>query len=1002
MTLPQHTRPANSTETGASSEALANQVTHLRSLRNAVIGSRTRKGQIVLQGKVPELVALLRSPFDSSEDAIEIRSIVATILGSLAHSASPPTLLALLRAEAPLSLTNCLGDVADSLRCVAPDEDALLLKLLETLLRSLRSVCVAIAAEIAPDPRCGLGTGRDREGKSRSVFRAKSSKEPDGWELAGIGLPAKPATGGCAAGVANLTGVGPATSAESFLDELTLLSRECIAAIFSPTVLPLLMGPFFMAPMPRDGRIRETLKEAMDAADFRSSVSSLGAHSGAPEEESGKGPASHAEGDNAAPASISPSTTSAAKTRILTCLEMICGIVSACVNIPGPGLARRLGENCDKEVADVTMPMSPEEELVERRCRISDFSSKDSPFRTLKESGLAPSSDSERSRSPSAASQEEVLTLLLRAVESGHSKLQEAALWVLTELTRDNRQISARLLRCTTLSKLSPTSLLLELRKEPAPQIRLAAFSCMANIVKAHPFTAKTNECVLAVFVKLMEEPGNIRIAAVFGIAKIVADDPDLQERACSEEHMCLQKLGSLLDFATKALSAMDPEEHKVRPGTARRLIGDSAVEQRAHRLREAILTALAALTFTRDEVRRQLIDGSSPTLLPTAVACLSSPAVGTRIAACRLIRALSRSISILRTSLVDAGVAEKLLGIIKDEEEHHEVRTQATATICNLVLSFSPMRQYLLDHGGITKLVELCESSHGPTRLNALWAVKNMLYASPTSFKATLMKDLGYDRLARLALGQTREGPQGEATQEATETESRAQPQAELGAAVNSDALQEQALNIVRNLASSRPEDIEQTLQGFGGPAAFFDLLETVIWQRGSDLVVEQAAYILVNVATGDTSHRHALLQRPNLMDAMCYFLSHPKAEIRLAAVWAGLNLTQYTPRTPRIGSTTTMGASSSRAVPTTDDSAKNAQASTSEHTVETSTEGTRMHGREDAGNEDDEEMYIDIGQEAVSRLRSYDYHIRLRGLQYDSARDVSDRAKALLRRFE
>lgn len=277
----------------------------------------------------------------------------------------------------------------------------------------------------------------------------------------------------------------------------------------------------------------------------------------------------------------------------------------------------------------------------------------------------------------------------------------------------------------------------------------------------------------------------------------------------------------------------------------------------------------MAALTFQRDEIRRTLVDSTSPALLPLIVPSLSAGDLGIRIAACRLVRALSRSISILRTSLVDAGVAEKLIGILKDDDEDAEVKQEATATICNLVLKFSPVKQLLVEGGGVAKLVELAREPAGPTRLNALWALKNILYSSETHTKQSVMEALGWDYVAQLA-----------ADEEATD-----------------EAAQEQALSIIRNLASSREADIELTLSGFGKDR-LLDVIEGVVWQRRSESIMEQATYVLVNVATGTEAHRRAIIDRPNLCDALVYLLNHPSPDVCAASIWAGLNLTERAPR--------------------------------------------------------------------------------------------------------
>lgn len=373
--------------------------------------------------------------------------------------------------------------------------------------------------------------------------------------------------------------------------------------------------------------------------------------------------------------------------------------------------------------------------------------------------------------------------------------------------------------------------MLLNLRKDSSAPIRLAAFCCLAHIIKVHPFTPRTNECVLSVLAELLDFPGDVQVAAIFALARLLADDTELQMLAC-EQYDCIDKLAKLLE--------------KSKQGQSKSSTSESATDDHSARLREATLTALAALCFQRDDIRRRLVDYSTPTLLPLIVASLSAKQVGIRIAACRLVRAFSRSTSILRTSLVDAGVAAKLLAILHNEEEEELVKVEATGSVCNLVLNFSPMKQVLLEGGGIDRLVEMANSTYGPSKLNALWALKNVLYSSDASIKAHVMQGLTWTYLSDLA----HDSIEGE------------------------EEIQEQALNIIRNLCSSRESDIDFTFQGFGGGKALFDLIEGVIWQRRNDNVLEQAAFIIVNIATGSEEHRRLIINRPNLLDALVFFL--------------------------------------------------------------------------------------------------------------------------------
>ena len=61
-------------------------------------------------------------------------------------------------------------------------------------------------------------------------------------------------------------------------------------------------------------------------------------------------------------------------------------------------------------------------------------------------------------------------------------------------------------------------------------------------------------------------------------------------------------------------------------------------------------------------------------------------------VGACNVARAMSRSVSILRTSLIDAGIARPIYNLVKHPNE--EVQIAATNVMCNLLLEVSPMRE--------------------------------------------------------------------------------------------------------------------------------------------------------------------------------------------------------------------------------------------------------------------------------------------------------------------
>lgn len=144
---------------------------------------------------------------------------------------------------------------------------------------------------------------------------------------------------------------------------------------------------------------------------------------------------------------------------------------------------------------------------------------------------------------------------------------------------------------------------------------------------------------------------------------------------------------------------------------------GVSAQAYHVMKLRESVLFALAAIASDKDEYRRAIIDnGVVPFVIKTLrpedsdpVAQVNGRTEGTSqyrraytenckdaiLAACGAARALSRSVSTLRTSLMDAGLPPPLFVLIKCQDI--ELQIEATAVLSNLVLHFSPMREVVI-----------------------------------------------------------------------------------------------------------------------------------------------------------------------------------------------------------------------------------------------------------------------------------------------------------------
>jgi hypothetical protein len=148
----------------------------------------------------------------------------------------------------------------------------------------------------------------------------------------------------------------------------------------------------------------------------------------------------------------------------------------------------------------------------------------------------------------------------------------------------------------------------------------------------------------------------------------------------------------------------------------------------------------------------------------------------------------------------MDSGVADPLYQLLFDQEE--KVQAEATAALCNIVLDFSPMKKVIIEKGGIRQLVALLGSRCTELRLNAAWAMKNMLFQADFATKKNIMSVLGWENLKKYNLNSLR---------------------------IINDSnveLQTQGLTIFRNLACSNTDEIDFAIEGIG-KEYLMDMLE-------------------------------------------------------------------------------------------------------------------------------------------------------------------------------
>lgn len=277
-------------------------------------------------------------------------------------------------------------------------------------------------------------------------------------------------------------------------------------------------------------------------------------------------------------------------------------------------------------------------------------------------------------------------------------------------------------------------------------------------------------------------------------LAKLAQNRPEVQRAAADAG--AIKKLSQLLKESYDEMPAdstspilwtpesLDSTQTETREESSK--LGPTGISATAHhivQLRETVLLALAAIASEKDEYRKAVIDnGVIPfvikTMKPEEAKVFPAPRIGSQneisskdrkafpgngreaiIAACGAIKALSRSVGTLRTSLMDAGLAAPLFILLKCQDM--ELQIQATAVVVNLVLSFSPMREVgvpviflfvailtslqAIIEAGILKV--LCEHAHSMNtnlRLNSVWALKHLVFDASSEIKRNVLDELG------------------------------------------------------------------------------------------------------------------------------------------------------------------------------------------------------------------------------------------------------------------
>ncbi|BGP05506.1 Armadillo repeat-containing protein 8 [Rhodotorula toruloides] len=453
----------------------------------------------------------------------------------------------------------------------------------------------------------------------------------------------------------------------------------------------------------------------------------------------------------------------------------------------------------------------------------------------------------------------EALAALRRLADKGTDKVREAALNAITALIRDSGDSMLTLLNLgqgeTLRTRLLPFT---SLCQSPVPPVRLAAATLCAVLGKLlypppalHIPDGELGTPATNVLLSLIEQEPTLRARAAFAFAYLVADELPLQKRALAAR--CFQIFKTVLD----------------QPLLLDQPYPTPAALEEDGRMREGILLCIASMTAISEEQRRLMLQAH---LLAPVLSSLSHPFSTVRAAGCHCIRALSRSVNVLRTDLVESHAEGPLVALLR-EDENEVVKVTAMAAFANLLLDFSPMRSVLVDAGCVPRMCQLAvKSSNEALRLNAMWAIKNATYQSNADFKQCVLACLTWDDLASLL------------------SPSSPRP------------IVEQALGILRNITCVTNNE---AITGLGrdemGEERLLGLLEAWVaggstmarggGEEGGEVVV-LAIYCLNNIATAHEAAQLAIASRTSLLRHVLGYLDSRSLELRVASLWLLHNL--------------------------------------------------------------------------------------------------------------
>lgn len=235
------------------------------------------------------------------------------------------------------------------------------------------------------------------------------------------------------------------------------------------------------------------------------------------------------------------------------------------------------------------------------------------------------------------------------------------------------------------------------------------------------------------------------------------------------------------------------------------------------------------------------------------------------RAAACNCMKSISRSVKNLSAGrFTNEAIVTPLVQLLYDP--FIPVQVAALGAISNIVVDFTNRKLFFIQCGAVKQLVQLSKSMDSTLRLNAVWALRNLMFLADSKGKEHILLELTISTLASLI--------------------SDPEP-----------LIQEKALALVRNLVDGGADCVDYA---FKEDSAIMNAVTRQMWNATASEVCIQGMYVLSNIATGNEFHKEAVMHHLLLPQTggstqsfITRFLQSTDSQLRTATVWCIVNLT-------------------------------------------------------------------------------------------------------------